>query len=343
VTRSGRRSPEERSKELRARLEQTLGAAYAIERELPGAGMSHVFVAEERAFGRRVVIKMLRSGLTEGVSAERFKREISVVSKLHHPHIVPLLTAGDDGQTLYYTMPFVDGENLRDRLAREGALPIADVVRVFREVVSALGLAHRQGIIHRDIKPENVLFSDGSALVTDFGIAKALEIARTNERNVVATITQLGVAVGTPAYMAPEQASGDPTIDHRADLYSLGCVVYEMLAGKPPFESRHAQQLLSMQVAEPPAPITKHRPTTPPQLAAIVMQCLEKRAADRPQSAEEIVRTLEAIAVTATEAVPVAADTRRFDLRLAGLGYATALIAIGIVIGIVISRWFGIG
>src|SRR5688572_30640451 len=177
--------------DVRTRLEHTLGAAYSIDRELAGGGMSHVYVAEERALGRHVVVKVLREDLTEGASAERFKREIAVVAKLQHPHIVPLLSAGEQGGTLYYTMPFVEGESLRARLNREGELPIPDVVRVMREVASALDYAHRHGIVHRDIKPENVLFSDGNAVVTDFGIAKALEAARTQGDPRGSTISQL--------------------------------------------------------------------------------------------------------------------------------------------------------
>ena len=284
--------------DLRSRVEHALGAAYSVDRELSGGGMSHVYVAEERAFGRQVVVKVLREDLTEGASAERFKREIAVVAKLQHPHIVPLLTAGDDGCTLYYTMPFVDGESLRDRLTREGELPIHDVVRVMREIASALAYAHRRGIIHRDVKPENVLFSDGSAVVTDFGIAKALEIARTVGDARASTITQLGVALGTPAYMAPEQAAADPTIDHRADLYALGCVGYELLSGRPPFEGRATRQLMAAHATETPAPIGVRRAHTPPGLAALVMQCLEKSAADRPQTAEEILRVLNGPATT---------------------------------------------
>jgi serine/threonine-protein kinase len=155
--------------DVRTRLEHALGSAYSLDRELNGGGMSHVYVAEERAFGRQVVVKVLRDDLTEGASAERFKREISLLAKLQHPHIVPLLSAGEDAGTLYYTMPFVEGESLRDRLRREGELPVQDVVRVLREVASALDYAHRCGIIHRDIKPENILFSDGNAVVSDFG------------------------------------------------------------------------------------------------------------------------------------------------------------------------------
>jgi serine/threonine-protein kinase len=284
--------------DLRSRVEHALGTAYSVDRELSGGGMSHVYVAEERAFGRQVVVKVLREDLTEGASAERFKREIAVVAKLQHPHIVPLLTAGDDGGTLYYTMPFVDGESLRDRLTREGELPVNDVVRVMREIASALAYAHRRGIIHRDVKPENVLFSDGSAVVTDFGIAKALEIARTVGDARASTITQLGVALGTPAYMAPEQAAADPSTDHRADLYALGCVGYELLSGRPPFDGRVPRQLLAAHATETPAPIAVRRAHTPPALAALVMQCLEKSAADRPQTAEEILRALDGPVIT---------------------------------------------
>ena len=271
--------------DVRTRLEHALGAAYSIDRELSGGGMSHVFVAEERAFGRQVVVKVLRDDLTEGASASRFKREISVAAKLQHPHIVPLLSAGEEGETLYYTMPFVEGESLRTRLQREGELPIPDVVRVLREVAGALAYAHRRGIVHRDIKPENVLLSDGNSLVTDFGIAKALEVARTQGDEKSGTISQLGVALGTPAYMAPEQGAADPTVDHRADLYALGCVGYELLSGRPPFEGRATRQLMAAHATETPAAIGVRRANTPPELATLVMQCLEKSAADRPQSA----------------------------------------------------------
>src|SRR5687768_12972935 len=328
--------------DLRSRVEHALGNAYSVDRELSGGGMSHVYVAEERAFGRLVVVKVLREDLTEGASAERFKREIAVVAKLQHPHIVPLLTAGDDGGTLYYTMPFVDGESLRDRLTREGELPVHDVVRVMREIASALAYAHRRGIIHRDVKPENVLFSDGSAVVTDFGIAKALEIARTAGDARASTITQLGVALGTPAYMAPEQGAADPTVDHRADLYALGCVGYELLSGRPPFEGRATRQLLAAHATETPAPIGVRRANTPPELATLVMQCLEKSAADRPQSAEEVLRTLDGLARTPVGAAlhtGTAGAPRRARVNAAMLLAACVLVGAGIATGVLAARW----
>jgi len=319
----------DRPMDVRSRLEHALGAAYSIDRELTGGGMSHVYVADERAFGRRVVVKALREDLTEGASAARFKREISVAAKLQHPHIVPLLSAGEEGGTLYYTMPFVEGESLRARLNREGELPIADVVRVLREVASALAYAHRQGIVHRDIKPENVLFSDGNALVTDFGIAKALEAARTQGDEKSGTISQLGVALGTPAYMAPEQGAADPTVDHRADLYSLGCVGYEMLTGRPPFEGRATRQLMAAHATEAPTPIGTRRASAPPALTALVMQCLEKSAADRPQSASDVLRALDGIAITPVGTVPSPHTARR-----RGFGWVAIAAAAGLAVGV---------
>ena len=327
--------------DVRTRLEHAHGAAYSIDRELTGGAMSHVYVAEERAFGRQVVVKVLREDLTEGASAARFKREISVAAKLQHPHIVPLLSAGEEGGTLFYTMPYVEGESLRTRLDREGELPIPDVVRVLREVASALAYAHRRAIVHRDIKPENILLSDGNALVTDFGIAKALEIARTLGDQSSSTITQLGVAIGTPAYMAPEQGAADPTVDHRADLYALGCVAYEMLSGRPPFEGRATRQLLAAHATEAPAPIGARRTSAPAQLTALVMQCLEKSPADRPQSAAEVLRTLETLASErsgATTPVELASARHASGSRVRIMLVVSALVAVGVAAGVLVAH-----
>jgi serine/threonine-protein kinase len=283
---------------LRLQLQTTLGSAYTIERELGGGGMSRVFLASETSLGRQVVIKLLPPELAATVSTERFKREIQLAARLQHPHIVPLLTAGESDGLPYFTMPYVEGESLRTRLASRGELPIAEGVRVLREIASALAYAHAHGVVHRDIKPDNVLLSGGAAMVTDFGVAKALSASSLSEhgRTPVDVVTTLGVALGTPAYMAPEQASADPNVDHRADLYSFGILAYELLTGQTPFGGRTPQGLLAAHVTEAPEPIQKRRAALPVALAALVMRCLEKRPADRPQTADEIVHALDDLA-----------------------------------------------
>src|SRR5262245_61652019 len=276
--------------DLRDQLQRALGDAYTLERELGGGGMSRVFVATERALGRQVVVKILPGEMAGQVSVERFKREIALAAKLQHPHIVPLLTAGDAEGLPYFTMPLVEGESLRARLAKHGELPLHDAVRRLREIASGLAYAHERGIVHRDIKPDNVLLSGGSAMVTDFGVAKALSASSNAEAGKA---TSLGVALGTPAYMAPEQASADPNIDHRADIYAFGILAYEVLTGQTPFVGRTPQILLAAHVTEAPDHVTKRRANIPPALAALVMRCLEKRAADRPQSATDLVHALD--------------------------------------------------
>ncbi|CAA9300875.1 MAG: Serine/threonine protein kinase, partial [uncultured Gemmatimonadaceae bacterium] len=252
--------------DLREQLQQTLGTAYALERELGGGGMSRVFVARDARLGRRVVVKVLHPDLAAGLSARRFEREVALAARLQHPHVIPLLSAGDVGGLPYYTMPFVEGETLRARLARDGALPVADAVRLVRELADALGYAHGQGVVHRDLKPENVLLSGGHAVVADFGVAKALASATRGGSGAADAVgdatgtTALGMAVGTPAYMAPEQALGDPATDHRADLYALGVIAYELLAGAPPFAGRTPQQLVAAHVSQPPPPLGAARP-----------------------------------------------------------------------------------
>ena len=212
------------------RLSEALGPDFRIERELGGGGMSRVFLAEDVKLARKVVVKVLPPEMAASVNQDRFRREIQLAARLQHPHVVPLLSANASGDLLWYVMPFIEGESLRAKLAREGELPVAEAVRLLREVTDALAYAHEQGVVHRDIKPDNVMVSRGHALVTDFGVAKAV-----SESGNASGLTSLGVALGTPAYMAPEQASADPHVDHRADLYALGAVAYEMLAGRPPF------------------------------------------------------------------------------------------------------------
>jgi serine/threonine-protein kinase len=251
--------------------------------------MSSVFIAEETALGRRVVIKILPPELAHAVSGERFRQEIRFAARLTHPHIVPLLAAGESDGLPYYTMPYVEGESLRARLAR-GPLPLAEVVSLLRDVARALAYAHEHGVVHRDIKPDNVLLTAGTAMVTDFGVAKALSAATGAGRTGTTT---LGVVLGTPAYMAPEQGAGDPATDHRADLYAFGCLAYEALTRAPPFAGRSPAELIAAHAIKPPDPLARRRPDVPPALAELVMHCLAKRPADRPQSAAEVLQALD--------------------------------------------------
>ena len=277
--------------DIRASLERSLAGSYTIERELGGGGMSSVFVAEETALGRRVVIKTLPTELARAVSGDRFRQEIRLAARLNHPHIVPLLAAGESQGVPYFTMPYVDGESLRARLAK-GPLPIAEAVSLLRDVAKALAYAHGHGVVHRDIKPDNVLLSAGSAVVTDFGVAKALTAATDSG---LGGITTLGVVLGTPAYMAPEQGSGDPATDHRADIYAFGCLAYEVLTGAPPFGIRPPAQLIAAHAIEVPDPVARRRPDVPAALAELVMLCLAKKPDDRPQTAADVLQALDSV------------------------------------------------
>jgi serine/threonine-protein kinase len=281
--------------DLREQLQQMLGATYTLDRELGGGGMSRVFIATESALGRQVVVKVLPPEVAAGVKVERFKREIQFLARLTHPHIVPLLAAGGEGGLFYYVMPFIPGESLRTRIIDGGELPVAQVVRTLREVASALAFAHENGIVHRDIKPDNVLLSGGSAMVTDFGVAKALSVSTSDgDPN---SLTSLGIALGTPSYIAPEQATADPAMDHRADLYSLGAMGYEMLTGRPPFTARSPQAMLAAHITEKPVPLIERRPAVPPLLNSLIMSCLEKAPDRRPQRASDVIDLLDAIVV----------------------------------------------
>jgi serine/threonine protein kinase/tetratricopeptide (TPR) repeat protein len=289
--RSGIPSRDHPLPDLRDQLQHALGNSYTIERELGGGGMSRVFLATELALGRRVVVKVLPAVLMGDVSTARFRREISFAAQLQHPHLVPLLSAGEIDGLPYYTMPYVEGESLRARLAH-GALPIPETISILRDVARALEYAHAKGVTHRDIKPDNVLLAGRSAVVTDFGVAKAI----TDAAAVNGTMTVAGAALGTPAYMAPEQASGDATSDHRVDIYAFGVMAYEMIAGDPPFAGRSVHAVLAAHAVEDPPDIASLRPATPHALAELVMRCLAKRPGDRPQSAAEIAQQLDGVA-----------------------------------------------
>ena len=287
--------------DIRTQLQGALGNGYALERELGGGGMSRVFLATDSRLGRRVVVKVLSPDLIASVSAERFEREIRLAARLQYPHIVPLLSAGDVGGIPYYTMPFVEGASLRERL-NAGPLPLAEAQSILRDVARALAYAHRQGIVHRDIKPENVLLAEGVAMVADFGVARALSAATTLPGDV---LTQVGMQIGTPAYMAPEQAAGDPDVDFRADLYAFGVMAYELLAGQHPFAGkRNMHALVAAHLTEQPKPLTMHAGDVGTSLATIVMQCLGKDPANRPESASAVVRALES--PSAPNVVPAA-------------------------------------
>jgi len=328
--------------DYRGQLQSSLGTAYTLERELGGGGMSRVFLAEERALGRKVVVKVLAPELSAGVNADRFSLEIQLAARLQQAQIVPVLSAGEVNGIQYYTMPFVEGESLRAKLARDGALPIPQVVNVLRDVTRALAYAHEHGVVHRDIKPDNVLLSGGTAVVTDFGIAKAISAARAASTDTA--LTQLGTSVGTPAYISPEQAAGDPDIDHRADIYSLGCMAYELLTGEPPFAGRTPQRTLAAHLTETPAHVESRRPDAPPALAALVMQCLAKDPAARPQSAAEITAALDAVTTGSSGAMPAMllsgpGATRRALLLYAAAFVAVALVAKAAVIAIGLPDW----
>jgi tetratricopeptide (TPR) repeat protein len=289
--------------ELRDQLQTALGGTYKVERELGGGGMSRVFAATDTALGRRVVIKMVPSDLAATVNIDRFNREIQLAANLQHPHIVPVLTAGEFDGVPYYTMPFVEGESLRERIMR-GPVPLTEAINLLRDVARALAYAHEHGVVHRDIKPDNVLISGGSAAVADFGIAKAIDAAKRDHRYdgpkdvSKSALTVVGMSIGTPMYMAPEQAAADPDTDHRADIYSFGCLAYELLTGRPPFPDLSPHKLLVAHMTERPEAVAAIRADVPRPLADLVMRCLEKDPNARPQSAAEIVRQLDAVTTT---------------------------------------------
>lgn len=312
--------------DLRDQLQISLGEAYTVGRELGGGGMSRVFLAEDKKLGRTVVVKVLAPELVAGISAERFGREIMVVASLQQANIVPLLTAGETGGLPYFTMPYVEGKSLRARLAAGPPLTIAECISILRDVTRALGYAHERGVVHRDIKPDNVLLSRGAAEVTDFGIAKAIAASRVATAG--ATLTQLGTSVGTPTYMSPEQAAGDPGADHRADVYAVGVMAYEMLEGRVPFTGS-PQAIMSAHISTPPPPMTA-RADLPPSLRRTVMQCLEKDPVRRYQSADALLEDIEAVATPGgTDASAERAQPRRMA------AWALAAVLVGVAL------WFG--
>jgi TolB-like protein len=320
--------------ELRQRLEQALAGTYQVERELGGGGMSRTYLARETALQRRVVIKVLAPELLAGISVERFRREVLLAAQLQHPHVVPVLTAGDVDGIPWFTMPYVDGDSLRHRLDK-GGLGVSEAVSILRDVARALSYAHGQGVVHRDIKPDNVLLSSGSATVTDFGIAKAINAARTGAPGGSgATLTQVGTSIGTPTYMAPEQAAGDPDTDHRADIYAFGVMAYELISGRTPFQANTPTKLLAAHMGETPEELLAVRPDCPAPLADLVMRCLQKDPDQRPQEARELARVLDTVTTSGNGAtVPEILRGGRVPL-----GRAIGLWAVAAVL-VVVTAW----
>lgn len=309
--------------EFDSQLHAAFDAAYELERELTGGGMSRVFLATERSLNRKVVIKVLPPELAAGVNRERFRREIQLAAQLQHPHIVPLYAAGEHGELLYYTMPFIEGESLKHALhgGRSTRFSPKEVLRVLHDVVDALTYAHERGVIHRDIKPGNVLRSGNHAVVTDFGVAKAISAAMPQ-----VGMTASGMAIGTPAYMAPEQLAGDPAADQRVDIYAVGLLAYELLTGQAPFTAPSPQETMVAQLTRAPAAIEKVRTDVPPELLEIVMACLAKQPEKRPQTAATLLAQLDAIALSSGDYRPVRPTSTTRWVALAG-GAAVAVAA----------------
>jgi serine/threonine-protein kinase len=328
---------------LRQHLQNALSPTYSLERELGGGGMSRVFVATEVALGRLVVVKVITPDQSEGVSAERFAREMKLAARLQQANIVPVLNTGVADGLPYYTMPFVAGESLRARLTTGTPVTISEAVNILRDVARALAFAHAQGIVHRDIKPENILLSGGAAVVTDFGIAKAFSASRTTTSVDTGSLTRAGYAVGTPAYMAPEQVAADASVDHRADLYAWGLVAWELLAGKHPFaEATSGQALITAQLTRTPPDVKSLRSDVPPSLSRLIEQALLKEPEQRPASASDIIAALDLVNTTGggipTRAVRVSPG-RRFPVALA----AGSVLAVLVVAALLFTRPQGNG
>ena len=316
--------------EVLARLTPGLQDRYRIERELGSGGMATVFRARDLRHDRAVAIKVLHPEIGAALGAQRFLAEITTTAKLQHPHILPLLDSGECDGLLFYVMPVVEGQSLRVRLQRETQLPIDDAIRITKEVASALAYSHRHGVIHRDIKPENILLHEGNALVADFGIALAVSAAGG------ARLTATGLSLGTPQYMSPEQATGEKVIDARSDVYSLGCVLYEMLVGTPPFVGASAQAIIAQVITTEPSSISANRPTVPPFVDGAVSRALQKIPADRFQSASEFAAALDESANVTP--IPARRGASRGQPVWLWPAVAAACLAVGVVVGLLARR-----
>ncbi len=318
------------------RLQTSLQDRYRVERELGSGGMATVYVAEDLRHERKVAVKVLKPELSAILGAERFLNEIRVTAHLQHPHILPLYDSGSAEGLLYYVMPYIEGESLRDRLAREKQLPIEEAIEITRAVASALDYAHRHNVVHRDIKPENILVHEGQALVADFGIALAVSAAGGHR------LTETGLSLGTPHYMSPEQATGDRQLDGRSDIYSLGCVAYEMLAGDPPHTGSTAQAIIAKIVTETPSRLSLARPSVPPQVEAAIHKALEKLPADRfataGQFAEALVKPSTVPATVGAPSVTRPIVGAALATRLLGSWRVPVLVIVALGAGVVAGR-----
>ncbi len=313
------------------RVRRVLAEQYRIERVAGEGGMATVFRAEDLKHGRKVAVKVLRPELAATLGGDRFLREVEIAAKLNHPHIVAMHDSGDTDGVLYYVMPFIEGESLTQRLAREGALPVADALAIARQVADALAHAHKRGIIHRDIKPGNVMLSEGHALVADFGIARAL-------KSSASAITTAGLAIGTPHYMSPEQATGSRDVDERTDVYAVGAVLYEMLTGAPPFTGRSAQAIISRSVTEPHRPLAASRPGLPASLEQLVARALAKDATARVPSAQVLSDEIGKVQAELERAATPMSHLTVDDLRRWAIMGGALVLAL-VLLSFVAGRW----
>lgn len=309
---------------------------YTLEREIGRGAMSSVHVARDRKYGRPVAIKILLPEFSQALGSRRFLQEISIAATLHSPHILPLLDSGEDDDRLFYVMPYVEGPSLRGVLAERGPLAPPEVLRILREVADALDYAHRHGVVHRDIKPDNILIAERHAIVADFGIAKALSDSTVDDR--LERLTSIGISIGTPAYMAPEQAAADPDIDHRADIYAVGIVAYEMLTGQLPFTGP-PQAVLSAQITAEPPPLLQVRPDIPVDVARLVARCMEKDRALRYQTAGELLRDIESLLASAGVQPATARRSRVLRVGLAAAALVIAVLVTVAGVRIRSDRW----
>ncbi len=308
-------------------LPEFLGDRYEVGRELGRGGMARVYLARDLKHGRDVAIKVIRPEVSASLGHDRFLREIEIAARLNHPNILPLYDSGEVAGSLYFVMPYGEGPSLRERLSQDGALPVSNALNVLRDVARALAYAHEHGVVHRDIKPDNVMLSSGAAVVTDFGIAKAVSAALKDVAGP--TLTQSGSVIGTPAYMAPEQATGDPSTDHRADIYSFGCLAYEVFSGKPPFPNESLHLVIAAHIGTVPRPVTALRADVPPAVAELIARCLEKTPAARPQSAGELLDSLDRAAATGASVAAPASPAAWRPAR------TVKWVALGLVVGLI--------